>query len=155
MIINNSSYWLLLPWHDRHEYTHRIWASPSYSELFDFVRPNHIGNWIFWFVREYSLRPLPFHISLQNIVLNSVMFRKIIINASCNLKRGVRLVTKIKSNGCLDIAKWVLRYSDGGSNFLIWSCWKVFWGVMCCFWKHYLHMSALFPTNSVYRLSGV
>jgi hypothetical protein len=31
------------------------------------------------------------------------MFRKIIINASSNLKRGLDLGTKIKSNGWLDI----------------------------------------------------
>lgn len=31
------------------------------------------------------------------------MFRKKIINASSNLKRGLHLGTKIKLNGCLDI----------------------------------------------------
>jgi len=31
------------------------------------------------------------------------MFKKIIINVSSNLKRGLHLGTKIKSNGCLDI----------------------------------------------------
>jgi len=31
------------------------------------------------------------------------MFRKKIINTSSNLKRGLHLGTKIKSNGCLDI----------------------------------------------------
>jgi len=31
------------------------------------------------------------------------MFRKKIINASSNLKRGLQLGTKIKSNECLDI----------------------------------------------------
>jgi len=31
------------------------------------------------------------------------MFRKKIINASSNLKRGLHLGTKIKSNECLDI----------------------------------------------------
>jgi len=31
------------------------------------------------------------------------MFRKKIINASCNLKRGLHLEIKIKLNECLDI----------------------------------------------------
>jgi len=31
------------------------------------------------------------------------MFRKKTINASSNLKKGLHLGTKIKSNGCLDI----------------------------------------------------
>jgi len=39
------------------------------------------------------------------------MFRKIIINASNNLKRGLHLKTKIKSNGYLDIeTEGVFRY---------------------------------------------
>jgi len=31
------------------------------------------------------------------------MFKKIIINASSNLKKSLHLGTKIKSNGCLNI----------------------------------------------------
>lgn len=37
------------------------------------------------------------------VVLIRDMFRKKIINASSNLKRGLHLGTKIKSNGCLRI----------------------------------------------------
>jgi len=37
------------------------------------------------------------------VVLIRGMFRKEIINVSSNLKRGLHLETKIKSNKCLDI----------------------------------------------------
>jgi len=37
------------------------------------------------------------------VVLIRVMFRKKIINASSNLKRGLHVGTKIKSNECLDV----------------------------------------------------
>jgi len=51
---------------------------------------------------------LTFHISRQISSINLVvlirdMFREKIINASSNLKTGLHLGTKIKSNGCLDI----------------------------------------------------
>jgi SLT domain-containing protein len=43
------------------------------------------------------------------------MFRKIIINASSNLKRGLELGTKIKSNGWLDIGTEGVKQRSKGN----------------------------------------
>jgi len=45
-----------------------------------------------------------------SLILIRDMYKKIIINASSNLKKGLYLGTKIKSNECLDIrTEGVLR----------------------------------------------
>ena len=50
---NNSSFWMLLPWHDRLNYTHRIWAPPiSFNYSFFFFNkffPQFCGFYHYYF----------------------------------------------------------------------------------------------------------
>jgi len=60
------------------------------------------------------------------------MFRKKLINASSNLKRGLHLETKIKSNESLNIGT-ELKYRNGGSTI---------------YWINVVHIS-LSPRHSI------